>query len=468
MMSDVLNSNKSREWQKLQEMKIKLSAVVITCCLSISTGSCLVAQNKVWSVDDCIRYALEKNIQIQQARVSNDIYGIDLNYAKSAWYPSLSGSVRQNFSWSNPFNTIPGSTVFAGSNGTNISLSSGMTLYNGNRIRNNIKQSEINYEAARYNTEVIKENVSLNVLNAYLQVLYAEEQVNNAKDQISSLEEQLNLAAERLKLGAIANSDFLQVKSQLATEKQTVATAESQLAINRITLMQLMELTEPGDFSIEHPNLDSLIDQKRIPDPKEVYQLALGIKPEVKNAELGKQSSQIGIDLAKAGFFPNLSMSAGIASLYSSNSISGSSYGSQLKNNTSPAIGLTASIPVYLNKQVRTNVEIAKKNSENAELNEFNIKNQLRKAIEQACQDVTSSQINYEASVEAYNAVKETYDVASEKFNRGLMNSVDFLIQKTTYITSQSTLLQSKYRLIFSYKVLDFYSGLPLSFKNVK
>jgi outer membrane protein len=235
--------------------------------------------------------------------------------------------------------------------------------------------------------------------------------------------------------------------------------------------MQLMEYTESesGDFSIAHPNLDSLVNQKRIPDPKEVYQTALGVKPEVKNAELSKQSSQIGIELAKSGLYPSLSMNAGLSTLYSSNTISGSSFGYQMKNNISPAIGLTASIPIYMNKQARTNVAVARKNSENAELNEYNVKNQLRKAIEQSSQDVTSSQIEYEASVEAYNAVKETYDVASEKYNQGIMNSVDFLIQKTTYITAQSSLLQSKYRLIFSYKVLDFYMGLPLSFSsNIK
>ena len=449
-------------------MKIKLTAFIISCLLSLSTGSVLNAQGKVWSIDDCIQYALEKNIQVKQAQVSSDINGIELNYAKSAWYPSLSGSARENFSWSNQVNNATGATVFKGSDGTNISLNSGMTVFNGNRIRNNVKQTEINYEASKYSTEVIKETVSLNVLNAYLQVLFAEEQVKNNNSQISSLEEQLNLAAERLKLGAIANSDYLQVKSQLATEKQTLATSKSQLAINRITLMQLMELTDPGDFSIEHPNLDSLINQKRIPDPKEVYQIALGVKPEVKNAELNKQSSQIGVDIARSGFFPNVSASAGVSTLYSSGSISGSSFGYQIKNNLSPAIGLSASIPIYLNKQVRTSVAIAKKNTDNAELNEYNVKNQLRKAIEQSCQDVTSSQIEYESSVEAYNAVKESYDVASEKYNQGIMNSVDFLIQKTTYIATESALLQSKYRLIFSYKVLDFYSGLPLSFKNAK
>ncbi len=452
-------------------MKTRFSALIISCFVSITVGINTPAQSKIWSVDECIQYALQKNIQVQQAQVSNDIYGIEMNYAKSAWYPSLSGSARQNFSWSNQTNNTTGSTVFKGTDGTNISLNSGMTVYNGNRIRNNVKQSEINYEAAKYNTEVIKETVSLNVLNAYLQVLFAEEQVKNISDQIASLNEQLNLAAERLKLGVIANSDYLQVKSQLATERQSLATARSQLAINRITLMQLMEYTEPeaGDFSIAHPNLDSLVNQKRIPDPKEVYQTALGVKPEVKNAELSKQSSQIGIELARSGLYPSLSMNAGLSTVYSSNTLSGSSFGYQMKNNISPAIGITASIPIYLNKQARTNVAVARKNSENSELNEYNVKNQLRKSIEQASQDVTSSQIEYEASVEAYNAVKESYDVASEKYTQGIMNSVDFLIQKTTFITAQSSLLQSKYRLIFSYKVLDFYSGLPLSFSsNIK
>jgi len=361
--------------------------------------------------------------------------------------------------------TPTGATVFKGTNGINLSASSGMTVYNGSRIRNEVKKAETSYEADKYNTEVIKETVSLNVLNAYLSVLFSEEQVKNNNDQISSLAEQLNRAGERMKLGAIANSDYLQVKSQLATEKQTLAAAQSQLAINRIALMQLMELPLTNDFQIEYPNLDSLINQKRIPDPVEIYQTALGIKPEVKNAELARKSFLIGIDLAKANYYPSLSVNAGVATAYSSRPPA-SSFGNQLSNNISPAIGLSASIPIYLNRQSKTGVEVAKLNLNNAELNEFNTKDVLRKAIEQACQNVVSNQIEFEASSDAYKAVKESYDVASVKYDKGLMSSVDFLIQKTTFISTESSFLQSKYSLIFSYKVLDFYSGQPLSFSN--
>jgi outer membrane protein len=445
----------------------RILCTLIMCLLfSLAFEGIVSAQTKVWTVDDCIQYALEKNIQVQKARVTNNISEINLNFSRAGWHPSLSGSVRQNFDWSNQQTSLAGATVFEGKNGTDISLSSGMTVFNGNKIRNNVKKSQTDYEASIYNTEVIKENVSLSVLNGYLQVLYSEEQVKNSMNQISSTAEQLNLAAERLKLGAISNSDYLQVKSQLATEKQTLAAAQSQLALNRITLMQLMELHETSDFQIEHPNLDSLINQKRAPDPAEIYQTALGIKPEVKNAELNKKSSQISIDLAKANYYPDISVNAGISSLYTSSNKE-SSFGYQLKDNVSPAFGFTASIPIYLNKQVKTNVKIAEKNTDNAELDELNVKNQLRKSIEQACQDVISSQIEYEASAEAYSAVKESFDVASEKYYQGIMNSVDFLIQKTSFIAAESSLLQSKYRLIFSYKILDFYTGLPLTFKKI-
>lgn len=445
-------------------MKPGVSAFLLWFFLSTFSVNSLKAQSKVWSVDDCIRYALEQNIQIQKAKVSNNINEENLKLAKSAWYPSVSGSARQNYSWSNQVNNASGATVFKGTNGTNISVSSGATVFNGLKLQNNVKKSEIDFEADKYNTEVIKETISLNVLNAYLQVLYADEQVKNSNNQIASTLEQLNLAEERMKLGVIANSDYLQVKSQLATEKLTLATSNSQLAINRVILIQLMELPLTEDFTIEHPNIDSIIDQKRVPDSKAVYSIALQIKPEVKNAELAKMSSQLNIDLARADFVPRISMDAGLSTAYSSVQ-NGSSFGYQLENNISPSVGLSASIPIYLNRQVRSRVEIAKMNLTNSELDELNVKNQLRKAIEQACLDVTSSQIEFEASFQNYQAVKESFDVASEKYFQGIMNSADFLIQKTSFITAESKFLQSKYKLIFSYKVLDFYSGTPLSFK---
>lgn len=106
---------------------------------------------------------------------------------------------------------------------------------------------------------------------------------------------------------------------------------------------------------------------------------------------------------------------------------------------------------------------MAKIGYQTAELNELDTRNQLRKNIEQACQDVLSAQTEYQANVENYNATSESSVLSDEKFKQGLINSVDYLVSKTNLIVAESQLLQSKYNLIFSYKILDFYLGIPLT-----
>jgi outer membrane protein len=240
-----------------------------------------------------------------------------------------------------------------------------------------------------------------------------------------------------------------------------MATAQSQLSINKVTLMQLMELPVDPNFEISSPNLDSLLVNTKNPNAQEIYNTALGIKPEIKNVELNKESAKLNVNIAKADFMPSLSLSGGLSSGYSSLT-SGSDYTGQLKDKINPTVGLSLSIPIYQKKQIKTNVGIANIAVSNAELDEINTRNTLRKEIEQACVDVETAKSQYNASLEQMESSQESYDVTTEKYKVGLLNSVDFLVQKTALITSESKLLQSKFSLIFSYKVLDFYKGIPL------
>ena len=308
----------------------------------------------------------------------------------------------------------------------------------------------------------MKESVGISILNGYLQVLFSYESVNNAKKQIESTSQQLALAKERMDQGVISLADYLQIKSELATEKSTLATAESQLAINKVTVMQLMDYPVDKNFEISSPNLDSLLLKTYQPDAQEIYNLALGIKPEIKNAALNKQSASLNVEIARADYLPSLSLGAGLSSSYSSLT-TGADYTAQLKNKVNPAIGFSLSIPIFQKNQIRTNVSLAKIAVSNAELDELNTKNTLRKEIEQACADVDKAKSEYAASQEQMQSSKESYDVTDEKYKVGLLNSVDFLVQKTNLITSESKLLQSKFSLIFGYKVLDFYKGIPLT-----
>lgn len=442
----------------------KMIITSVSCILAVwLAGATAWAQttDTTWTLSRCIDYAMQKNISIQERVLTNETNLVNAEQAKASRFPSLNASVSQNFNWSKEpdMNNQYGS--YTGSNGTSYNLNSNVKLYNGFRTQNSIKQAELSYKAGGYDVNTLRESISLNVLDAYLQVLYSEEQVKNSEKQVESTAEQLRLSEERMRLGAISKSDCLQVKSELASENLTLANARNQLSVNRVTLMQLMELPVSDSFRINHPVFLLPENVTGNLNADSIYNIALSLKPQIKSAELNRQIADLDVAIAKAGYQPSLSLNGGLSTGYQS--AMSFAYDYQVKNKISPSLGLTLSIPIYQNKQVRSNVAIAKIGTANAALSETGTKNQLRKSIEQACVDVNSAVIKYDASNEKFNSAQESYNVAQEKFNQGLLNSVDFLIQKTNLITSESELLQSKYNLVFSKKILDFYTGTPLT-----
>lgn len=440
----------------------KIFLLIFTIAIPLISGA-QAPEDNIWTLEECINYALERNIQVRKSNLSIQRYEIYADQAKAQRFPSANASIGQNFSWSK--STLSGQSGFNGSSSSNYSVNSGVTVFNASRLTNQIKQAELEIQSGNYSLETTKESISLSILNAFLQVLYSEEQVRNILKQIESTSGQVNLAAERLALQIISQADYAQVKSQLASEKLTLANAESQLAIAKVNLMQLMELPVTGDFNITHPNLGDSINQHRIPDVKSVYEAALAIKPQIKNSEVNKEIAALDEKIAMAGYYPSLTASAGVSTGYNfSGALSDNEpYFQQLNNSIHPTAGFSVAIPIYQKKQVKTSVAVAKIGYLDAELSEIDTRNQLRKNIEQACQDVTSAQAEYEASIEKYQAALESSLLSDEKFTQGLINSVDYLVSKTNLITAESQLLQSKYNLIFSYKVLDFYAGIPLS-----
>ena len=430
--------------------------VLTTIC---KAGFLSVQQDSAWTLEKCIRYALEQNVHVRKSILSNETSIIYVDQAKAQRFPSLSASVNQNFNWSRSQTTS--SNGLNASNGTSYSLNSGVTLFNYSRINNLIKQAELDIRGGMYSLEATKESISLNILNAFLQVLYADELVKNSQKQIESTESQVFLAGERLALKGISQADYAQVNSQLASEKLNLANAESQFAIARVNLMQLMELPVTEGFEIVMPDLGENINQNRIPDVNTIFRTALEIKPQIKNAAINKEIAALDEDIARAGYYPVLSASAGLGSSFSS--IVSDPYFDQVNDGIRPGVGLSLAIPIYQKKQVKTNVAVSKINYQNADLNEIDTRNQLRKSIEQACQDVISAQTEYEASLQKYLATKESSLLSDEKFSQGLINSVDYLVQKTNLIVAESQLLQSKYNLLFSYKIMDFYMGVPFT-----
>jgi outer membrane protein len=415
----------------------------------------------VWTIQACINYALQHNIQIRKAVLSNEINYVNIQKTKAERFPSVSASVSQNYNWNRSLANNEYDN-FAGSNTSNYGISSNVKLYNGFKINNSIKQSELNYEAGRFEVETIKEDISLSIVEAYLQVLYAAEQVKNSEQQIQATTEQLRLSEERFLIGVISKADLQQVKSEQANEKLTLANASNLLAVNKLTLMQLIELHVSDTFEITSPGIENILNENRIPNANLIFQTALGIKPQIQNAGLRLESSKLDVKIARAGYQPSLSLNGGVNTGYSSG-MTGLDYSTQVSNEINPFVGLTLSIPIYQNRQVKSNVAIAKIGVQSAELSYTDEQNNLRKTIEQVCVDVISAQKEFDANQEQFNAVGESFSLISEKYNQGLVNSVDYLFEKAKLIAAESSLLQSKFNLIFRYKILDFYSGIPIT-----
>jgi outer membrane protein len=443
-------------------MKIKILVAALLLIIQGLNISPIFGQNNNWTLQKCIDYALQKNIQVQKTLLTTESNKVNFDALKASRFPIVDASSSQNLGWVEN-QTLSGNYNFTNSGNSNYGVNSSVTLYAGLKLRQSVKQSDLNYKAGQFDAETMKESISLNIMDAFLQILYAEEQVKNTQDQIDLTNKQLNLASERLNLGVIANSDYLLVKSQLATEKQTLATSQGLLSTDRVTLMQLMDLPITNDFTIEHPDLTNLINKYKNTMPDSVYQIALAIKPQIKSAALNSESAALNVDIAKADFLPKVGLSAGLNSDYLS-TWKGSDYSFQLSHNISPTIGLTLSVPIYHNIQLKSKVDLAKINTLNAKLDEQNTKNLLRKSIETACTDVITAQNEYDASKEQYLSAQESYSVASEKYTQEILNSVDFLVQKTNFNNAESSFLQAKYNLIFSYNTLNFYLGVPFNF----
>lgn len=446
-----------------RSMKTSQTTTILMCLMLLLTSLAANAQNEAWTLEDCVSYALSKNVDVRKSQNSTKSSELNVEQFKANQLPSLTGSASTNYSWAKE--ALTESDNFGDrerSNTTSFGLNSGVTVFNGFKLRNQIKQSKLELLSSEYYSETIQESLELNILDAYLQILYAQEELNNAQEQITSTKEELALAEERLNVGIISQSDYLQIKSELASEKLTLANAKSTLSIAKLDLMQLMDYPVNQNFEIELPDVASMLNEEKNPIANDIYAEAIKFKPQIKNASLTLESVKLDEEIAKAGLMPTLSFSAGLSSGWNDN-ISGYTKSNQLKNQFTPSVGLSLSVPIFQNKEARINIQQAQLSISDAELDQINTQNELRKNIEQACLDVMTAQSRYGASQEQYDSSKESYEVATEKYKEGLLNSVDFLSVKTDMITSESAFTQARYNLVFSNKILDFYKGIPIS-----
>lgn len=424
---------------------------------------------RLWSLEDCIRYATEHNLELKQREQEQESKKVALHTSKHSWLPSLNANVGQNFDFGrSPSKT--GVIVDQNSANTSASINLSMPIFDGFQIPNDIAARKLDLKAAVETLNKAKEDLTIHVASVYLQVLYNKEVKKIAELQVALSQEQIKKTEALVNSGKVPLSQLYDIKAQLANDEVTLTEAENNVQLALLDLAQSLEL-EQGDesFDIMVPEIGNAVEQYMgsILPPDHIYDQAVTIKPQIKEQTYLLESQKRMLKVAQAGYYPKLNFGASYGNGYYHYSGEGDyanlPFGDQLKNNARKTIGFSLSIPLFNRFQVRNSVRSARINIRNRELMMENTKKALYKEIQQAYYNATAAQSKYLASDKSVEANKKAFTYAEERYAAGKSTVFEFNEAKMKYAQSLSEQAQAKYNFIFRAKILDFYNGTSIS-----
>ena len=417
-----------------------------------------------WNLQTCINYALQQNITIRKNRLNAESAEVDVKTAKAALFPSLTASVSQrivNRPNSQTNTIIDGDNITSSQSKTSYNGSYGIdanwTLYNGSKRLNTLKQQRMNNRIAELGVAESENTIEESITQIYVQILYAAEavKVNEATLDVSRAE--CERARALLAAGSIARSDLAQLEAQVSTDKYQLVTAQATLQDYKLQLKQLLELDGEKEMTLYIPTLGDENVLSPLPSKTDVYRSALTLRPEIEAGRLNVKASELDINIARSGYIPTISLSAGIGSTNTNGN--DFTFGEQIKQNWNNSLGVTVSVPIFNNRQTKSAVQKAKIQKQNSELDLLDNQKNLYKTIEGLWLDANSAQQRYVAAIEKLRSTQTSYDLIQEQFNLGMKNTVELLTEKNNLLNAQQETLQAKYMAILNTQLLKFYQG---------
>lgn len=438
-------------------MKTKL-IVTVAIFASLATFS-----QKQWTLKECVDYALEKNISIQQNKLNLENAKKDVDISKGNFLPSLNANTGAQFNFGTGFDPVSQDRVSTSFFGGSMGLSSGITIFNGFRNTNTYKQAQLGVESSMLDLKVMENNISLQVVNGYLNILFAKENLKAAQVQAQISKQQIEAARIRFEEGIIPKGDLLNVESTAASDQQAVIQQENALSIAILRLAQLLQLPSET-FDVAPVDVGNPSANLFYRTSNEVYQKSLEVMPEINRAELEIENADLNIEITKSAFLPSLSGSLGLSTNYGFNlnlppGFENSDFIDQLSDNLGYGFGVNLSIPIFNRFQTKNRVDKSFINKKISETRLENEKLNLQQTIEQAFLDVRTALKTFEAAKVSLEAQQEAFKNAQQRYNFGDMTQFDFDQVRTRFVNAQAALIRSKYDYVFKTKVLQFYSG---------
>jgi len=411
---------------------------------------------KIWSLEDCLSYALENNLVVKDAILNKNISEVDYNKAKSNKLPNLFGNASQSFSNGNSIDPITSEFVTDQIYSTNAGINSSITLYQGNQLNNQVQQNNLFLSQSIFQEEVEKNSIVLSLLEVYLQTLYSKESITIAENNLEASEKEVLRARARLDAGSITLRDYTEAQSQAASNQYEVIAAKNTYQQYIIDLKQLLELPPTQDIEIETlpVNIGLLYLE---PNKIEIYKKALDFLPELKASDVSILANEKELAIVKGGYLPTLSLTGSLGSGYSSTY--DYTFSDQFSTNFNQGLGLSLSVPIFNRNQTKAATQTATLNIEKAEIQKLQTKKDIYKKVETAYQNALSSQEQVVASEASKVAAEESYKLAQKSYELGSSSTTDLVISQNTYTNAQQTYLQSKYLNILYHQLLQFYQG---------
>lgn len=454
--------------------KLNKFFVVILGVMTMGIGASNAQE--VITIQQAVDSTLKNNLQIKQAQLSASLTEESLLQSKNSLLPTLNASTSPSLNFGrgldqNTFQVVNQTSFFL-----NGSVSSNVDLFNGLTKINTIKQNKILLEADQTNINKIKNDLILQVVTSYLQVLFNTDLLRASQEQLAVANQTLKREQELINVGDKTLADLSQAKAQMATAELNVTNAQNALEISYISLAQLMERQPTNKFVVQAPVYNDMVGVDTKVDPNEVYSSALKTFPDIALFNLRTKAAEKAISIARGSYLPSIGMGGSLSSSYSYqfgydavNPVTGqplkqSSFSQQFSDRFGQGLGLSIRIPIFNGYNARSGVRQAKIRYQNAQLSEQLNKNNLQKIIFQASADLKAAESRYTSNTNTYLATKDAFFVIEQRYNVGLVNSLDYSTARTNMNKAETDMIQAKYDLIFRAKVIDYYLGKQITF----
>ena len=434
-------------------------ALLITLLVTTVLG--LQAQ-KVWTLDECINYALEHNLDLQKSQLARQQAEYQYKMSQNAWLPTLNANAGEYLG----FGQSPSYTgIYVSDNSSSSSFGANLSLplFQGLNLYNTAKADALNLQATEMDRKAAQLNLKLNVIGFYMQVLYGKEQVEIARRQVELSNEQLEKTQQLFENGRIAEADVYESQAQLATDQANLTQAETDLALSLLTLMQALEIEDGEDFEVSDPEAFFAGENQELDTPQNTITQALLNQPSMEAARLRLQKSHYDLKATKSAWYPSLDFYAGYSNglyHYFSDNYPNTPANEQLKRNSRAQLGVSLNIPIFNGMKTKYRVKMTELSIDEQQLNLENVEKSLRKEIRQAYGNAKAAKQKMEAMKNSLDASRVAYEYAKAGFEMGKKTLLELNESKTRLHKAESDLLQARYEYLYRIKIIELYRNV--------